>query len=99
MSLFIGVDVGSCSVRSIVVDEHGKVHSRTTRPIQTWRPEPNHVEQSSADIWTATKDCIRAAVETIEAANVKGIGFDASKYFSTHLYFTLFPHHSSILHM
>lgn len=50
---YIGVDVGSASVRAALVDAFGTVVAHAEQPIQVWEPQPDHYEQSSADIWAA----------------------------------------------
>lgn len=50
---YIGIDVGSASVRAALVDEFGTVVAHAEQPIQIWEPQPDHYEQSSADIWAA----------------------------------------------
>jgi FGGY-family pentulose kinase len=51
-------------------------------PIQTWRPQQDHVEQSSEDIWRAVCACVREAVaqsrSIIGDLRIGGIGFDAT---------------------
>lgn len=48
---YIGVDVGTGSVRAALVSSDGKIVSSATRPLQIWRPLPDYYEQSSEDIW------------------------------------------------
>ena len=76
----IGVDVGTGSARAAVFDLRGQMLAAAVHPIKIYRPAPNHVEQSTEDIWAAVCKCVREAVETskIEANNVVGISFDAT---------------------
>ena len=48
---YIGVDVGTTSVRAALVSSDGKIVSCATRPLQIWLPLPDYYEQSSEDIW------------------------------------------------
>ena len=77
---FIGVDVGTGSVRAGVFDGMGKMHGAAIRPIQIWKPAPDLVEQSSQDIWNQCVDSVRSALNQagITAAQVEGLGFDAT---------------------
>lgn len=50
---FIGVDVGTGSVRAALVNNNGKIIKTSTCPIQTWSPKPDFYEQSSNDIWAS----------------------------------------------
>lgn len=56
---FIGVDVGTGSARAALVSVHGKVIRTCVRQIKTWRPQSDHYEQSSDDIWNAVCICIQ----------------------------------------
>ena len=80
MNYFIGIDVGTGSARAGLFDETGKLLANRSQNIQAWRPEPNFVEQSSENIWQSICTCIQAVIEEsgIAAADVKGIGFDAT---------------------
>ncbi len=75
---FIGVDVGSTSARAGVFTADGRALGRHVQPIQTWRPRPDHVEQSSEDIWRAVCGSVRAAVAESGSVRIGGIGFDAT---------------------
>jgi D-ribulokinase len=79
---FIGIDVGSTSARAGVFTAQGKALGRHVAPIQTWRPQPDHVEQSSEDIWRAVCACVREAVKQSRSmagdVRIAGIGFDAT---------------------
>lgn len=65
---FIGVDVGTGSARAALVTAAGAVQRTCVRPIQTWNPQPDHYEQSSADIWRAVCECVK-----VHTANVNVI--------------------------
>lgn len=53
-SYFIGVDVGTGSVRAALVDQNGNILSVETNPIKMWNPSPSFYQQSSNDIWIAS---------------------------------------------
>ena len=80
MDCYIGVDVGTGSARAGVFTLEGGMLGSSARPIQTWRPQADFVEQSSEDIWQACVTCVREAVKAsaIAPSQVKGIGFDAT---------------------
>src|SRR5699024_1982658 len=77
---YLGIDVGSGSVRAGVFDEVGACLAPKSVPIRQFRPQPDFVEQSSDDIWDACTASIRAAVMAagIPPAHVRAIGFDAT---------------------
>jgi FGGY-family pentulose kinase len=77
---YVGIDVGTGSARAGIFDERGQRVGMGVESIQTWRPEPDFVEQSSEDIWRACGVAVRAALAQggIRPEDVKGIGFDAT---------------------
>ncbi|XP_076151473.1 FGGY carbohydrate kinase domain-containing protein isoform X1 [Alosa pseudoharengus] len=75
---FIGVDVGTASVRAALVTSDGQVKSMAEEPIHIWEPHPEHYVQSSSDIWTKCCSTVRKVTEGIDKIEVKGIGFDAT---------------------
>jgi len=58
-SYFIGVDVGTSSVRAALVTSAGHLVCSASSAITIWEPEPNFYEQSSADIWQACCTVVR----------------------------------------
>ncbi|QYY35031.1 FGGY-family carbohydrate kinase [Ruficoccus sp. ZRK36] len=80
MDTFIGIDVGTGSARAGLFDGEGKLLSKHSQSIQTWRPRPHYAEQSSDDIWSAITACTRAVMKDagVPPESVKGIGFDAT---------------------
>lgn len=77
---FIGCDVGTGSVRAGIFDKAGTMIASSSCPIQTWKPKPDFVEQSSDNIWQMCCKAIRQAVQMsrLPASSIKGIGFDAT---------------------
>ncbi len=79
-AFFIGVDVGSASVRAGIYKENGERVGFATRPITQFHPRANFVEQSAEEIWRHACDCIveARAKAGIAAEDVVSIGFDAT---------------------
>lgn len=86
--LYIGVDVGTGSVRAALVTHTGDFVASATKDTQTFRDENDHriFEQSTNDIWDAICSCVRNVIgcedanssTRIDPARVLGIGFDAT---------------------
>jgi FGGY-family pentulose kinase len=74
----IGVDVGTGSARAGVFSHEGELLGHASRPLRIWRPRPDFVQQSSADIWDAVVQSVRAARVAAGAVAIGGIGFDAT---------------------
>lgn len=80
MKFYLGIDVGTGSARAGIFTAQGRMAGQGVVPIQMWRPSPDHVEQSSQDIWKACCQATRTALGQagIDPAQVHGIGFDAT---------------------
>ena len=86
--LFIGIDVGTGSVRAALVAKSGSIVASATKDTQTFRDKTDHriFEQSTTNIWDAICLCVSQVLapggngssERIDPARVKGIGFDAT---------------------
>jgi len=78
--IFLGIDVGTGSVRVGAFDRQGRLRGKVDHPIMIWRPRPDFVEQSSEDIWKATTKATKRCLKTegIDPRSVKGISFDAT---------------------
>jgi len=78
--IFLGIDVGTGSVRAGAFNRHGKLKAKAEWPIKIWKPKPGFVEQSSDDIWRAAAKAVGQCLRNgnIPAASVKGISFDAT---------------------
>lgn len=59
VAYFVGVDVGTGSVRAALVTEHGKIISTSTENTKTWNIRPDFFEQSTEDIWNAVVKCVK----------------------------------------
>ena len=77
---FIGIDVGSGSARAGVFTSDGKMLGAVSRNIRIWKEVPDHVEQSSDNIWNSVCLSVKEAIDKsgVKKDDVKGIGFDAT---------------------
>lgn len=77
---FLGVDVGSASVRAGVFDASGKRLAFATHAISQFRPGPERVEQSSAEIWQQVCHAVKEAVSSsgVRIEEIRALGFDAT---------------------
>lgn len=60
---FVGVDVGTGSVRAALVGITGSVHKVHVKETKTWNPAPDHYEQSSDNIWSCICECVRVNID------------------------------------
>ncbi|XP_058993191.1 FGGY carbohydrate kinase domain-containing protein isoform X3 [Mustela lutreola] len=75
---YVGVDVGTGSVRAALVDQRGILLAFADQPINQWEPQFNHHEQSSEDIWAACCVVTKQVVQGIDVNQIRGLGFDAT---------------------
>lgn len=77
---YIGVDVGTKSVRAAVVNRNGRVVAKATKDIRIWNPDEDFYVQSSENIWEAVIHAVKAVIEKsgVEKDYIHGIGFDAT---------------------
>lgn len=60
---FVGVDVGTGSVRAALVTEKGKIVKNHVEPTKTWNIQPDFYEQSTEDIWNAIIKCVKVSLK------------------------------------
>eukprot|EP01135_Chromosphaera_perkinsii_P001755 Nk52_evm24s210 gene=Nk52_evmTU24s210 len=78
---YIGVDVGTGSVRAAVLDAQGRLLSKACKDIATRSYGGGlFYEQSSMDIWARTCECVRECMEVLGIGKscIQGICFDAT---------------------
>lgn len=63
MTYYVGVDVGTGSVRAALVDVGGRILKKSTNAIKTWNPEIDFYQQSSEDIWRCCCKVVRVRNE------------------------------------
>jgi FGGY-family pentulose kinase len=78
--VFVGIDVGSASVRAGIYDDAGRRLAFAVRPIRQFHPRTDFVEQSSADIWRETCLAVREAVALagVPSDAIAALAFDAT---------------------
>ncbi|HEY2511253.1 MAG TPA: FGGY-family carbohydrate kinase [Polyangiaceae bacterium] len=77
---YLGIDVGTASVRAGLFDREGRRLGLGVEPITIYRPREDFVEQSSDDVWRAAGIAVRQALAEakVDPGSVRGIGFDAT---------------------
>ncbi|XP_074506663.1 FGGY carbohydrate kinase domain-containing protein [Sebastes fasciatus] len=75
---YVGVDVGTSSVRAALVTRSGLLQSTAEEPISIWEPQSDHYVQSSTEIWDKCCTVVKRVTQSVESSQVRGIGFDAT---------------------
>src|SRR5262245_18001132 len=78
--LYLGLDVGTQSVRAALFDDAGVCRGFATSPLDTHHPRPGWAEQEPAQWWQAACAAVPAALAKANAgpADVAAIGLDAT---------------------
>ncbi|KAK5607340.1 hypothetical protein CRENBAI_026388 [Crenichthys baileyi] len=75
---YVGVDVGTASVRAALVTRDGLLKTTAEEPITIWKPQPEHYVQSSTEIWQKCCTVVKEVTSGVQRSQVRGIGFDAT---------------------
>lgn len=78
MKYYMGLDVGTSSVRAGLFDERGHLIDSKVEPIEVYNPRVDFYEQSSDEIWTAVCKCVKYLRDAHKTLDVVSIGFDAT---------------------
>jgi len=80
--LFLGVDVGTTNVRSLIFNETGEVLGQAFYKLKIYKPKPEIVEEKPEEIWRAVLKTMRDAVKRsrVPADNVVAISFSAQMH-------------------
>ena len=77
MQYFIGYDVGTSSVKCILLDTNGTVFATAIESYPLFTPNPGWVEQEPEDYWNAICKATNRIIQSsnISKENIKGIAF------------------------
>ena len=79
---YLGIDVGTTAVKSLVVDELGAVVGEAESPLEVSVPMPGWAEQNPSDWWQGTIGAVRAACAQAGVSEVKAIGLSGQMHSS-----------------
>ncbi|MEM6384766.1 MAG: xylulokinase [Pseudomonadota bacterium] len=82
---WLGIDLGTSSVKTILIDESQRVLASANAPMEVSRPQPNWSEQAPEDWWRAAQTTLDelAAQHPSHMANVQGIGLSGHMHGAT----------------
>ena len=83
--MFIGIDLGTSAIKSILVDESGRLVATASEPLQVSRPAPGFSEQDPESWWRATIAAFDGLAKQAprEMAAVHGIGLSGQMHGAT----------------
>lgn len=74
MKYYIGIDLGTSSVKLILVDIDGAIHSTVTKEYPVMYPHNGWSEQSPEDWWNAVIEGLSELLDGFDGESVAGIG-------------------------
>ena len=74
MGYYIGIDLGTSSVKLLLVDREGVIKNSVTKEYPVSYPRPSWSEQSAKDWWDAVEAAIPELLDGFDGQAVKGIG-------------------------
>jgi xylulokinase len=79
---FLGIDVGTSSVKLLLMDEKGSVLATVTKDYPVYYPNPGWAEQNPEDWWQATSDGIREvlAKAAVSGTTIRAIGLSGQMH-------------------
>ncbi len=81
--MYLGLDLGTSSVKGSVIDETQMPVAIATAPLTVTRPQDNWVEQDPADWIAAIKSVLEKLAETVPLSRVSGIGLSGHMHGAT----------------
>ena len=82
MKYVIGIDLGTSSVKALLVNELGEVSLEVSKPYPLYHPKPGYSEQSPEDWVKQTKEALAELIERFdgEPGDIAGISFSGQMH-------------------
>ena len=80
--MFLGIDIGTSSVKAVLLDETDAVVAQTSAPLQVSRPQPGYSEQDPREWWRASVAAVRGLPAAPRAA-VRAVGLSGQMHGAT----------------
>lgn len=78
--LYIGVDLGTSSVKLLLMDELGDIKNIVTREYPLYFPNPGWSEQNPEDWFTSLMDGLKELTEGMDKESIDGISFSGQMH-------------------
>ena len=74
--LVLALDLGTTSVRALLVASDGEIRSRASRPLSVTFPQPGWIEQDPSELWERSVEVLREALASgnADARDVAAVG-------------------------
>ena len=80
--MYLGIDIGTSSVKAVIVDDKDTVVEQASAPLNVSRPQAGWSEQNPADWWSATNAAVKALPAATRKA-VKAVGLSGQMHGAT----------------
>lgn len=79
MDYFIGLDVGTGSIKSVLIDAHLNIKAKYEYPLKIYFPQPGWAEQDPDEWWLAVCESVRNLVKLakVNKRNIKALSIGA----------------------
>lgn len=81
--MYLGIDLGTSSVKAVLMDEAGAVRATASSPLQVSHPHPRWSEQDPAAWWAATESAVADVLKGVDARRVAAIGLSGQMHGAT----------------
>ena len=78
--MYIGIDIGTSSVKTVLFDRDQKLIGQASQPLSVSRPRPGWSEQDPEDWWRAVEGTIGALAREHGLAGLRGIGLSGQMH-------------------
>jgi xylulokinase len=97
MDFFLGIDLGTQSVKAICLDENGQIRGIASRDYPILTPQPGFAEQDPETWWQKAKEAIKEVTQQIPQPNIKALSFSGQMHGTVMLDADLHPVHPGII--
>lgn len=80
--MYLGIDIGTSSVKAVVIDDRGAILSQGSAPLEVRRPAPGFSEQDPESWWRASAEAVAALPADTRAA-VRAVGLSGQMHGAT----------------
>lgn len=74
MSYYVGIDLGTSSVKLLLMNEKGQIHKTVSKEYALYFPHPGWSEQNPEDWWNAVKSGLAELIDGMDKKQIHGIG-------------------------
>ncbi|HEY2590225.1 MAG TPA: FGGY family carbohydrate kinase, partial [Steroidobacteraceae bacterium] len=80
--MYLGIDIGTSSIKAVIVDDRNVIVAQGSAPLEVSRPAPGFSEQDPESWWRATAVAVAALPSDVRAA-VRALGLSGQMHGAT----------------